>query len=186
MGKGTGLGLAVVHGIVKNHGGDIIVKSELDKGTRFEVFFPAIDVAGETETHIEKELPKGTERILIVDDEDSLVKLNHQRLERLGYHVESTTDPLEALELFSIHPDKFDLVITDMTMPLMTGDRLAREMLNLKPDTPIILCTGYSEKISKENVKEAGIRKYIEKPIDKRELAVVIREVLDEQQEPKK
>jgi len=186
VGKGTGLGLAVVHGIVKNHGGDISLKSELNKGTSFEVFFPSIDVVAETETHIEKEHPKGTERILIVDDEDSIVKLNHQRLERLGYRVESTTDPLEALELFGINHDKFDLVITDMTMPLMTGDRLAKEMLKLKPDTPIILCTGYSEKISKENAKEMGIRKYIEKPIDKRELAIIIREVLNEKQEFKK
>jgi PAS domain S-box-containing protein len=179
VGKGTGMGLAVVHGIVKSHHGSISVESEPGKGTTFKLLFPAVKEKVGDEPKDAQELPTGTERILFVDDEESMVDLNQQRLERLGYHVISKTDPLEALEFFRTNPDQIDLVISDMTMPHMTGDRLAQEILKIRPDMPIILCTGYSQKISKETARELGIRKYIEKPIEKETLARSIREGLD-------
>ena len=180
VGKGTGMGLAVVHGTVKGHGGSIKVQSEPGVGTTFEIFLPAIQKEAAPEIGIVADLPTGTERILFVDDEASLVSLNHQRLERLGYEVKSTQDPLEAMKLFRSDPDLFDLVITDMTMPRMTGDELAQEILKVRPNLPVILCTGYSEKISESSAKEIGIRKYIEKPVDIQKLAITVREVLDE------
>jgi CheY-like chemotaxis protein len=180
VGKGTGLGLSVVHGIVNSHHGRISVKSETGKGTTFSILFPAVN---KRETPYEpkklQELATGNERILFVDDEDSMVELNQQRLERLGYGVTGVGDPMEALALFRSEPKSFDLIITDMTMPHLTGDKLAQEILKIRPDTPIILCTGYSDKISEENVREFGIRKYIEKPIEMETLAKAVREVLD-------
>jgi len=179
VGKGTGMGLSVVHGIIKGHGGSIKVQSEPGVRTTFEIFLPAIQKEAAPEIGIVADLPTGTERILFVDDEASLVSLNHQRLERLGYEVKSTQDPLEAMKLFRSDPDLFDLVITDMTMPRMTGDELAQEILKVRPNLPVILCTGYSEKISESSAKEIGIRKYIEKPVDIQKLAITVREVLD-------
>ena len=122
----------------------------------------------------------GSERILFVDDEESMVDLNRQRLERLGYQVRSTTKPLEALEWFKADPDQFDVLITDMTMPQMTGDRLASEVLKIRPHMPVIICTGCSERMSAKKAEALGVRKYIEKPIDLRNLASSLREVLDE------
>jgi len=121
----------------------------------------------------------GTERILFVDDEESMVNLNQQRLEKLGYTVIPKTDPSEALEFFRAKTDQIDLVITDMTMPHMTGDRLAEEILKIRPNMPIILCTGYSQRISSEKAQELGIRKYIEKPIEIENLARSVKEVMD-------
>jgi len=179
VGKGSGMGLAVVHGIVKGHKGYISVESEPGKGTTFKILFPAVKGKTRDESKEPRELPTGKERILFVDDEESMVDLNQQRLERLGYKVIPRTDPSEALEFFRTHPDQIDLVITDMTMPHMTGDKLAREMLKIRPDTPIILCTGYSERMSEDRALEIGIRKYIEKPIEMKKLARTVREVLD-------
>ena len=179
VGKGTGMGLAVVHGIVKSHHGSISVESELGKGTTFKILFPAVKEKVGDEPKDAQELPTGKERILFVDDEGAMVNLNQQRLERLGYKVIPKTDPLEALEFFRANPDQIDLVITDMTMPHMTGDKLAQEILNIRSDMPIILCTGYSERMSEDRAQEIGIRKYIEKPIEKETLARSIREVLD-------
>ena len=116
---------------------------------------------------------------MFVDDEDAMVNLNQQRLEKLGYTVIPKTDPSEALEFFRANPDQIDLVITDMTMPRMTGDRLTEEILKIRPDMPIILCTGYSQRMSDDRAKELGIRKYIEKPIEMENLARSVREVLD-------
>jgi DNA-binding NtrC family response regulator len=121
----------------------------------------------------------GNERILFVDDEATMVDLNRQRLVRLGYNVIGKTDPSEALAFFRANCDQIDLVITDMTMPKMTGDKLAQEILKIRPDMPIILCTGYSEKMSEDMAQEMGIRKYVEKPIEKETLAITVREVLD-------
>ena len=180
VGKGTGMGLSVVHGIVKRHGGGIRVESELGKGTLFEIYFPALEKTAEEEKKPEGEIKGGSERILFVDDEASMVDLNRQRLERLGYDVKSTTKPEEALEWFKADPDQFDVIITDMTMPRMTGDRLAAEVLKIRPDMPVIICTGYSERMSAKKAEALGIRKYIEKPIDLRNLASALREVLDE------
>ncbi len=179
VGKGTGMGLAVVHGIVKSHDGIISIESETGKGARFQILFPAVQGQQRDEPQVSEELPTGNECILFVDDETSMVNLNQQRLERLGYEVIPHTDPSEALAFFRANPDQIDLVITDMTMPHMTGDKLAQGILEIRPDMPIILCTGYSERISEGSAEEIGFRKYIEKPIDKENLARSVREVLD-------
>ena len=180
VGKATGMGLSVIHGIVKRHGGGIRVESDLGKGTLFEIYFPALEKTAEEEKEPEGEIKGGSERVLFVDDEESMVNLNRQRLERLGYQVKSTTKPEEALEWFRADPDQFDVLITDMTMPRMTGDRLAKEVLEIRPHMPVIICTGYSERMSAKKAEALGARKYIEKPIDLRNLASAIREVLDQ------
>ena len=179
VGRGTGMGLAVVHGIVKGHNGLITVESEVGKGTTFSIFFPVVEKEAVVETETDDKLPTGDERILYIDDEESIAKLGRQRLERLGYQVEATTSPIEALALFRSKPDQFDLVITDLTMPKMTGDKLVKEILNIRTDIPIILCTGFSEKIDEKKAKEIGAADYIEKPLDKFNFAFKIRKVLD-------
>jgi len=179
VGKGTGMGLAVVHGIVKSHHGSILVESKTGKGTTFKILFPAVEKKIPEKPKKLEELPAGQERILFVDDEGAMVNLNQKRLERLGYKVTGKTDPFEALEFFRSDPIQFDLVITDTTMPRMTGDRLAQEILKIRSDTPVIICTGYSNRISEARAQELGIRKYIEKPIEMENLARSVREVLD-------
>lgn len=179
VGKGSGMGLAVVHGIVMNHEGAIAVDSKVGQGTTFNVLLPIVRREPVSEIAIDEDLPTGKERILFVDDEESIVKIGRQRLERLGYEVESTTSSVEALDLFRSKPDQFDLVITDLTMPKMTGDKLVKEILNIRPDMPIILCTGFSEKMDAEKAAEIGAFGYLEKPHDKRDLAITVRTVLD-------
>jgi PAS domain S-box-containing protein len=181
IGKGSGMGLAVVHGIVMNHDGAITVDSEVGKGTTFNVFFPIVERESVPEITIDEDLPIGKEAILFVDDEESILKMRHQQLERLGYKVESTTSPIEALDLFRSKSVQFDLVITDLTMPKMTGDKLVKEILNIRPDIPIIICTGFSEKMNGEKATAIGASGYLEKPHEKRDLAITIRQVLDEQ-----
>ena len=181
IGKGTGLGMAVAHGIVKSYSGNIKVYSEPDKGTVFHVYLPVIKSQFETEkTEAVTPVPKGTERILLVDDEETIVHMEKQMLERLGYDVTERTSSIEALEAFRASPDNFDLVITDMTMPNMTGIQLAPKLLEIKPDIPIIICTGFSAKIDNEKAKAAGIRGYVMKPVVMSEIAKKIREVLDQ------
>jgi CheY-like chemotaxis protein len=179
IGKGTGMGLAVVHGIVITHHGAISVDSEVGKGTSFNIFLPAVTRKPAAEPAIDEDLPTGNERILFLDDEESIVNMGRQRLERLGYKVESTTNPIEALNLFRSKPDTFDLVITDLTMPKMTGDKLVKEILNIRPDIPVIISTGFSEKINEEKTKAIGVAGYLEKPHDKGDLAITVRQVLD-------
>jgi len=180
VGKGTGMGLSVVHGIVKNHEGAISVKSEYGKGTTFSIFFPVIEEQTAIEAESVEKLPTGNERILLVDDEKSILFTGRNLLERLGYQVETRQNPIEALNLFRVNSNQFDLVITDMTMPKMTGDQLVQEILKIQPDMPIILNTGFNEKIDEEKAKQIGIRQYIEKPFNMGLLANVVRDVLDE------
>ena len=178
-GVGTGLGLAVVHGIVKKSNGTIRVESEIGKGSVFHVYLPQVDLSAAKQAEYPA-IPKGgSERILFVDDEKMLVDVGEQILRRLGYDVVSRTSPLEALELFKARPKDFDLVITDQTMPGLTGDALASELMKLNPEIPIILCTGYSQMIDQRRAKEKGIRALVMKPILISEIAGAIRAVLE-------
>ncbi len=178
-GKGTGMGLAVVHGIVKGHRGVLSVKSKPGEGSTFDIHFPVVDQEVLKEPEMSGGLPAGHERILFVDDEDAMASLNRERLERLGYRVETRTDPFEALELFRSHPEHFDLVITDTTMPGMTGDGLAQELMKIEPNIPILLCTGYSDRIDRDKADAMGIAGFAMKPLDMVELARTVRELLD-------
>jgi len=180
LGEGTGLGLSVVQGIVKTHSGTVTVKSKLGKGTVFEVLIPLTEAESQPEDEKAEAFPTGNEKILFIDDEESILNLVKKRLEMQGYQVEAKNDPVDALELFRSRPDRFDLVITDMTMPKMTGDKLTKEILGIRPEMPIILCSGFSDKIDTERAMSLGIRKYIEKPLKMSDFLVSIRKVLDE------
>jgi len=177
---GIGMGLAVVHGIVKEHGGAIAVDSEPGKGSLFHIYFPKIVDDAKREEKAVSPMPEGTERILLVDDEKQIINLGRILLQKLGYQVTTKTCPLEVLDEFKTHPDDYDLVITDFTMPKMTGDRLAEELMAIRPDIPIILCTGFSERITEETAMDIGIKGFVMKPIVIREFAEIIRNVLDE------
>ena len=179
-GVGTGLGLAVIHGIVIKMNGAISVDSQLGQGTTFCVFFPLTEVKDTLESRDIEAVPLGNERILFVDDEEFIADLGKQMLERLGYDVVVRTSSIEALKAFQARPDKFDLIITDMTMPQMTGEKLAQKLLEIRPDIPIILCTGYSATISENKAKEMGIKGFVMKPFVIQELAKMIRRVLEE------
>jgi PAS domain S-box-containing protein len=174
-GKGTGLGLAVVQGIVKSYNGVVTVQSEAGKGAAFHVYLPTINRKLIAEDEIAKPLPMGYERILMVDDEQPLVEIGKQMLERLGYRVATRTSSIEALELFKADPHRFDLVITDIVMPNMAGDKLAQKMMDIRADIPIVLCTGYSEKFTRQEAADMGIRSFLMKPLVMRDLADTVR-----------
>jgi two-component system, cell cycle sensor histidine kinase and response regulator CckA len=178
VGKGTGLGLSVVRGIVTKHEGTIAVRSEPGKGTTFDVYLPRIEGQATTEVEAERPLPKGTERILFVDDEAALADIGRMGLEFLGYAVVAKTDSVEALEIFRAQPEQFDLVITDYTMPRMTGLELAKEIMRVRPDIPVIVCTGYNERTSEEESKKVGVCAFVVKPVSVVGLGETIREVL--------
>ncbi|MEW6594111.1 MAG: response regulator [Thermodesulfobacteriota bacterium] len=177
VGDGTGMGLAVVHGIVKEHGGAVVAASEPGKGTVFEVYFPCHEVEQLSAVTAERALPRGRERILFVDDEPVLARLGEEMLTRLGYRVTAFTSSVEALQAVAGRPDGFDLVVTDLTMPKMTGLELARR---LTADLPVVLCTGYSEEAVEEAAREIGIACCLRKPLDLQELALAVRAALDD------
>ena len=178
VGEGTGMGLAVVHGIVQSIGGEILVASQPGAGTTFTILLPeAAGAADSTEATLGP-LPTGSHSILFIDDEEMLVKIIQVMLKKLGYQVVAQTSSLEAAKIFQAQPEKFDLVITDQTMPHKTGMQLAQEFRLLRPDIPIILCTGYSETVTVEDIKAAGINELLMKPFPMRNLAETIRKIL--------
>lgn len=180
-GEGTGLGLAVVHGIARSFNGDISVYSEPGMGTTFHVYLPVVESTKKTEGDKKTDslLPTGDERILLVDDDESITVINKTILEKLGYKVTASTDSVEALEIFLKDPDSFDLIITDMTMPNLTGADLAKQLIATRTDIPIILSTGHSDLIDEEKAKEIGIKGYLKKPLTMKDLAENTRKVID-------
>lgn len=182
--QGVGLGLSVVHGIIKSHEGHISVTSEVGKGSVFTVYIPVCSAPESEQPETGDRNLAGSESILFVDDEVSIGTIFQKRLERLGYTVTSFSNPEEAFEIFRQDLDRFDLVITDMTMPQMTGDQLSRSILKIKPEMPIILCTGFSQKVPQEMVQDIGIKGMLLKPVSLTELCQMIRRALDESAAP--
>ncbi len=181
IGEGTGLGLSVVYGIVRDYGGTIVVQSEPSSGSIFNVYLPAIIHEDRpVETGMAESIPTGCESILLVDDEPMLAEMWRDMLKGLGYRMTAITDPVKALEIFDAHPDDFDIILTDMTMPDMTGIDLSAKLLKIRDNIPIMLYTGFSELITEEDVRKAGIRDFVMKPISLREIAFRIRKILDE------
>jgi CheY-like chemotaxis protein len=179
--EGSGMGLAMVHGIVKSIGGYITVSSKPKKGSIFNIYLPELD-----EEAVEIEMPStgtvrgGNEHILLIDDEEDIIEMLEKMLGHFGYQITTKTSSEEALTLFCSEPNRFDLVITDQTMPKITGIELTRKVRELRPDIPVILCTGFSELITEEKLKALGVKEYIMKPIHCKEMAGIIRSVLDE------
>ena len=177
--EGTGLGLSVVDGIVRHLGGDIRVTSDKKRGTKFRIIFPSLVSESKKESIISP-IIGGSENIMVVDDEAELVRLLSRMLLDLGYRVQSFTDSREALKDFSARPDFFDLVVTDMTMPVLTGKELALRLMKIRKNIPVVMCTGFSEIMGRKEALKMGIREYVLKPVIKRELAHIVRKVLDD------
>lgn len=176
---GAGMGLSVVHGIVQSHGGAIIVYSEPENGTAVNVFFPRIKAEEIIDFGRIKPLVTGNESVLLIDDETLIAELGQQMLRRLGYKIVTHTNPVEALEIFRKNKDKFDIIITDMSMPYMSGDKLSQELRSIRPDIPIILCSGFSEKILAEKISFSGIEYFLMKPYSAEDISKAIRKALD-------
>lgn len=177
-GKGSGMGLTVVSGIVKAHGGAIAVESDLDSGTSFIVYLPEVPPETAKEKERRERIHKGVGNIMLVDDEEAIVSITQRRLERMGYEVASFTKSREALHYFQQHHDEFDLIISDQTMPELTGDQLTREILSLRHDIPVILCSGYSDTINEEKAQLVGVKAFLMKPVDKYELSKVVNSII--------
>jgi CheY-like chemotaxis protein len=178
IGKGTGMGLSIIHGIVKSYGGCVSFHSHPGEGTVFQVLLPIMAAESVVEDGPEEIVQLGNERILFIDDEELLAEMGKSMLERLGYQVTVQSSSLEALATFQNQPDTFDLVITDQTMPGMTGSDLARRMLQIRPGMPIILCTGYSSLITEEKARSLGIKAFAMKPLARKDIAAIIRKAL--------
>ncbi|MGB3221383.1 MAG: cache domain-containing protein [Desulforhopalus sp.] len=185
-GKGSGLGLSTVHGIVKDHGGMIQVYSELGKGTTFQIFLPLAEIKEQRSVKSEGDFPRGNETILYVDDEKLLIDIGKELLEGLGYTVETRASSIDAYEAFRANPGKYDLVVTDMTMPKLTGENLAIKIHELAPAVPVILCTGFSTRLNTERLKNIGIKQVLMKPVTLAELATAVRTALDDARMSKK
>lgn len=180
FGEGSGLGLSVVHGIIMGHGGAITVEATPGQGTMFTVYLPRLFNEVVREVPEPESLPRGEERILFVDDEEALVSLGQKILASLGYEVTIATSGVDALGLFRSDPQAFDLIFTDQTMPIITGMQLSEQILKVRPDIPIILCTGFSATTSDETAKAVGIKQFVMKPLTKQALALTVRKVLDD------
>jgi CheY-like chemotaxis protein len=178
-GRGTGMGLAVVHGIVKSHGGTISVTSKAGEGTCFDLRFPLVNLPLSLGAESDDDAPGGTESILLVDDENFLADLGKEMLEQLGYRVDARSSSVEALSTLHANKGRYDLLITDMTMPHLTGDELTTRALKLYPHLPVIICTGYSERIDKTKAAALGARELLLKPLSLHQLATTVRRVLD-------
>jgi CheY-like chemotaxis protein len=181
VGTGTGLGLSMVHAIMQDHQGAVILESEPGKGTEVRCFFPMLEVEAAPMSIAESEERRGQgERILFVDDEPSLARIGDRRLQSLNYQVSAHTDPRKALEHFRDHAGELDLVVTDYTMPGMTGLDLASQLIQIRPDIPIILLTGFVDEMDEPVMQQAGIRRVLRKPVTIEELGRAVREVLDQ------
>lgn len=185
-GEGTGLGLSVVHSIVTGYGGAVLVSSTPGKGSVFTVYLPIAKEHHARQVNHKEGLPRGDERILLVDDEEDITNIGAQLLGRLGYQVTPQNNSLEALKRFADSPHEFDLVITDLVMPGMAGDELSSRLRKIRHDTPIILCTGYSKYITGEHASKIGIEAFALKPLNKQDLALIVRQVLDKAKGNKK
>lgn len=180
-GKGTGMGLSIIYGIISSYDGAITVVNKPGQGASFHVYFPVIEQeAGPLATATE-DIPPGQERVLFIDDEEPLAQMGKEMLERLGYLVTARRNSVEALTTFQNHPEDFDVIITDQTMPEMTGAELAKRILQIRPDIPIILCTGHSNQVDEQAVKELGIKEFAMKPLSMSAIAKLLRKVLDKQ-----
>jgi CheY-like chemotaxis protein len=179
QGEGSGLGLSVVHGIIRSHRGAVTVASEPGKGATFTIYLPRYKAPLTDESEDEGLVATGTERILFIDDEPQLAEMGGEMLRGLGYDVTRKTNPREALALFRLNPSNFDLVVTDQTMPEISGLELANELLTTRPDLPIVLCTGFSHQVDATSAQGAGVRAFVHKPLTKSEIGRVIRRVLD-------
>lgn len=185
IGKGTGLGLAAVHGIVAAHGGAITIESVLGKGTTFQILLPLAENAVIDEASSESAIAsRGRELVLLVEDDATVAEMTARCLERLGYEVASCDDPLFALQVFEEEPAVWDIVVTDQTMPGLSGEELARCILARRPDLPIVLCTGFSETVTEESAKAIGIAAFLGKPVDPNKLAGTVRAILDRRPMP--